>query len=361
LGFLLDAAVKQRASDLHVSVGFPPALRVRGRLGPIEGAPPLAAEDVRALLESSLNPRQMEKYEFDKEIDFSHHHRIGDGEWAYFRGCAFYERGQMAVAFRRITQHIPSLEELKLPPVLKKICQKRKGLFLVTGTTRTGKSSTLAALVNEMNMTRRDHIITIEDPVEYIHRSQKCMIHQREIGRDADSFAEAARSALRQDPDVLCIGELRDLETIAVAITAAETGHFVLGTLHTLNAALSIDRLIDVFPHEQQGQVRFQLASSLIGICSQQLIPGNNGQLLCAVEILVATDAVRACVQEGKTFLLRDLIQTGQSEGMLTMEQALARFVKNEVLSWKTAMDYTYEPQELNYLLQKPASPPEQA
>ncbi|MBQ7264383.1 MAG: PilT/PilU family type 4a pilus ATPase, partial [Synergistaceae bacterium] len=251
------------------------------------------------------------------------------------------------------------IEELGLPVTLKEIAQSRHGLFLVTGATGHGKSTTLAAMVKEINCTRSDHIITIENPIEYVHQLMLCMIHQREVGTNTESFAEALKSALRQDPDVILIGELRDLETIASAITAAETGHFVLGTLHTQDASQSIDRLIDVFPPHQQQQIRVQLASVLIGICSQQLIPMRGGGRLCATELLVANAAVRNNIREGKTNQIRTIIQTGSSLGMHTMEQCLTAFVRADVLSKDNAMRYAYDPAELARMLEQISIPPQ--
>jgi twitching motility protein PilT len=270
----------------------------------------------------------------------------------------YFSLRKMSAAFRLIPMEVRSISELGLPIMLKDICKRHRGLFLVTGPTGHGKSTTLAALINEMNNTRDDHIITIEDPVEFVHKSKKCLVNQREIGADTESFAVGLRHALRHDPDILLIGELRDLETIATAITASETGHLVLGTLHTQDAAQSIDRLIDVFPHTHQEQVRIQLAMVLVGICSQQLIPVGTelgGGRICATELLIANPAIRNCIREGKTSQIKTLIQTGVNVGMQTMEQTLASFVHSGKLPLDTAMAYAYDPKELQRIM-RPAS-----
>lgn len=351
---LLNDVVLKNASDLHIGVGVPPVIRIDGTLRYVEGGGiPTGLDIERALLEV-MNMGRLEVFKEEKELDFSFTHTGPDGIEARFRGNCFFEAHGMAAAFRLIPTYIRSVDELNLPLVLKEIVRKRRGLFLVTGPTGHGKSTTLAALIREINMTRFDHIITIEDPIEYVHRSERCLIHQREIGTDTSSFAEGLRRALRQDPDVILIGELRDLETIAAAITAAETGHLVLGTLHTQDAAQSVDRLIDVFPPHQQTQIRVQLGSVLLGICSQQLIPkGETGGRLCATELLIANPAVRNCIREGKGSQIRTLIQTAANIGMHTMEQRLSEFVKNGSLSLDAAMTYAYDPQDLQRILTK--------
>jgi twitching motility protein PilT len=349
---LLGDVIKKDASDLHISVGVPAAMRIDGELIYINETGKLTPEEVENALKGVLSPEQMEQYLNSNEMDFSFTYQGTDTE-ARFRGNAYYESRNMAAAFRLIPVNIRSIDDLSLPPVLKEISRKRRGLFLVTGPTGHGKSTTLASIINEINKTRYDHIITIEDPVEYIYRSDKCLVHQREIGSDTNSFAEGLRRALRQDPDVLLIGELRDLDTIGAAITASETGHLVFGTLHTQDASQSIDRLIDVFPPHQQTQIRVQLASVLIGICSQQLIPKANGGRVCATEILIANPAVRNCIREGKTNQIKTLIQTGVSVGMRTMEQSLAGFVKSGALTMETALTFAYDPKDLQRLVQE--------
>ena len=351
---LLSDVILQNASDLHVGVGVPPMMRIDGTLRNVEGVGiPTGLDIERALLEV-MHKDRLEAFKEENELDFSFSYTGPDGIEARFRGNCFHEAHGVAAAFRLFPANIRSVEELYLPVVLKDVVRKRRGLFLVTGPTGHGKSTTLAALINEINATRSDHIITIEDPIEYVHRSKQCLIHQREIGTDTASFAEGLRRALRQDPDVILIGELRDLETIAAAVTAAETGHLVLGTLHTQDAAQSLDRLIDVFPPHQQQQIRVQLASVLLGICSQQLIPrGELGGRVCATELLLANPAVRNCIREGKSSQIRTLIQTGANIGMHTMEQKLAEFVRDGRLPLDAALAYAYDPQDLQRILAK--------
>ncbi|MDR2179534.1 MAG: type IV pilus twitching motility protein PilT [Synergistaceae bacterium] len=351
---LLGEVIRRNASDLHISVGVPPAMRVDGGLQYVEEVGPLTGYDVDQALQTILTSEQMEKYKSSNELDFSFSYKaLGDLE-ARFRGNAYFESRNMAAAFRLIPLNIRSIDDLSLPPVLKEISKRRRGLFLVTGPTGHGKSTTLAAILNEINNTRYDHIITIEDPIEYVYRSSKCLVHQREIGSDTESFSEGLRRALRQDPDVLLIGELRDLDTISAAITASETGHLVFGTLHTQDAAQSIDRIIDVFPPHHQTQIRIQLSTVLTGICSQQLIPKgkeSGGGRICSTELLIANPAVRNCIREGKTNQIKTLIQTGVNVGMHTMEQSLAAFVKNKILSLDAALTYAYDPKDLQRIL----------
>jgi twitching motility protein PilT len=333
---------------------MPPAMRIDGELEYIEESGVWTASDVVQALQSVLTSAQMDKYKETNEMDFSFAYKGADGAEARFRGNAFFESRKMAAAFRLIPINIRSIDDLKLPPVLKEISKKRRGLFLVTGPTGHGKSTTLASILNEINNTRYDHIITIEDPVEFVYKSKKCLVHQREIGADTESFSEGLRRALRQDPAVLLIGELRDLETVGAAITASETGHYVFGTLHTQDAAQSIDRLIDVFPPHQQTQVRVQLATVLVGICSQQLVPRGEaagGGRVCSTELLIANPAVRNCIREGKTSQIKTLIQSGLNIGMHTMEQSLATYVKSNMLPLDAALNYAYDPKELQRLL----------
>jgi twitching motility protein PilT len=345
-GFLLEGAIRKGASDVHLCVGVPPLLRIDGGLRPFGEFPPLTERDVEELLESVLTRRQMEKYKSSNELDFSYFYE-GEAGRAHFRGNAFYGIRKMAAVFRRIPIQIPSLDDLGLPPVLKAVSRKRRGLFLVTGATGSGKSTTLAAMMNEINTTRGGHIITIEDPLEYVYQSDKSLIHQREISLDTDSFLTGLRSALRQDPDILLIGEMRDRETIGAALSASEMGHTIFSTLHTLDSVQAIDRIIDVFPHEQMTQIRVQLAASLLGICSQQLIPKRGGGRICATEILIATPGIRNCIFEGKTPQIRGLLQVGMPQGMHTMEQDLARLVMEGRLSAGEAMKYAYDPRDL--------------
>ena len=345
---LLDDVIARKASDLHIGVGMAPAMRIDGVLSSVQGLDPMTFEEVERAFLEVLSEDRYRQFAALGELDFSFAHMSAAGNEARFRGNCYREMHGMSAAFRLIPTKILSIDDLRLPEVLRDMAHKRRGLFLVTGPTGHGKSTTLAAVINEINATRQEHIITIEDPIEFVHRPKLCVIHQREVGTDTASFAEALKRALREDPDVILIGELRDLETIASAITAAETGHFVLGTLHTQDASQSIDRLIDVFPPHQQQQIRIQLASVLVGICSQQLIPKNGGGRVCATEILVANSAVRNNIREGKTNQIRTLIQTGATLGMHTMEQCLADCVLSGSLTRETAMTYAYNPLELD-------------
>jgi twitching motility protein PilT len=350
LSLLLEDAIRKNVSDVHFCVGLPPLMRIDGELRALGGALPLAERDIEDMLGNILTLKQMKKYKASNELDFSYFFE-GAGGQAYFRGNAFYGTRRMSAVFRRIPLEIPSLDELNLPPVLKTISQKRRGLFLVTGVTGSGKSTTLAAILNEINRTRNAHIITIEDPLEYVYRSDRSLIHQREVTLDTDSFSAGLKSALRQDPDILLIGEMRDRETIGAALSASEMGHMIFSTLHTLSAAQAVDRIIDVFPPGQAAQIRVQLAASLTGICSQQLIPQKGGGRVCATEILAATPGIRNCILEGKTHQIRALLQTGNSEGMHTMEQDLARLVREDRLSADEALKYAYDLKDLKRIL----------
>ncbi|MFA7621602.1 MAG: type IV pilus twitching motility protein PilT [Aminobacteriaceae bacterium] len=348
---LLARAGELGASDLHLSEGIKPGFRVDGIITMHPDYSHITAEDMEGVLESLLMPPEIARFKKNKEHDFSFTYRSPAGEEARFRGNVYYESGRMGIALRQIPIRIRTLEELNLPSVLSQIAELRRGLFLVTGPTGHGKSSTLAALIQMINETRREHIITIEDPIEYIFKSKECIVHQRHVGIDTDNFAEALKRALRQDPDVILIGEMRDLETVAAAITAAETGHLVLATLHTQDAAQSIDRIIDVFPPHQQQQIRIQLASIIVGVCSQQLIPLPDSGRIVATEILLANPAVRNCIKEGKTNQIKTLIQTGTNIGMRTMEQSLSDLVKGGVMPFETAMTYAYDPKDLQRIL----------
>lgn len=338
---LLEEAAARGASDLHIGAGMAPAIRVDGELTFLEGEP-LTPEEAEALIRQALTPEQFQRLQSQGALDFS----LTQGD-ARFRGNAFREMRGLSAALRLVPARIRSLEELGLPPVLRGVAQRRRGLFLVTGPAGQGKSATLAALVDEINRTRRAHVITIEDPIEYVHAPIRCVIHQREAGPGM-RFADLLRSALRQDPDVILIGELRDLETISTAITAAATGHLVLGTLHTQDAAQSIERLIGAFPAQQQAQIRGQLALVLAGVCSQQLIPRARGGRVCASEILIATPAVRSCIREGREGQIQALIQTGAAFGMRTMEQCLTALVREGIITEDEALTWAYNPAELS-------------
>jgi twitching motility protein PilT len=344
---LLEEVIKKKASDLHLQVGLPPMLRIDGKLAPITGADSLNDEAVEKLVFAILDEDQKQILLKDKEFDFS----FAFGDLGRFRVNAFHERGNLAAALRLITNDILTIEQLGLPPIVSKFADYARGLVLVTGPTGSGKSTTLAAMIHKINIERADHIITIEDPIEYTHKSKKSVIVQREVHYDTYSFSAALRSALREDPDVVLIGEMRDLETIASAITIAETGHLVFATLHTNSAAQSIDRMVDVFPPHQQPQIRSQLSNILMAICSQRLIPAVGGGRIAAAEILVATPAVRNIIREGKTHQLEAVIQTGSEHGMQSMDKTLVNLVHSGGISYEEARNYAVDLDELDRLM----------
>ena len=344
---LLDECVRRNASDLHIQFGLPPILRIDGALVPIAGLPALTDEMLKQLIFATLDNDQREMYLKDKEFDYS----FAFGDIARFRVNAFHERGRMAAAFRLIPNQIKSINDLGLPAVIESFATFPRGLVLVTGPTGSGKSTTLAALVDKINREKAVHIVTIEDPIEFTHKSKHSVVVQREVHYDTFSFGAALRSALREDPDVVLIGEMRDLETIQAAITIAETGHLVFATLHTNSAAQSIDRMIDVFPAHQQPQIRSQLANILMAICSQRLVPAIGGGRVCAAEIMVANPAIRALIREGKTFQIDTAIQTGAEQGMQTMDRTLASLVHTGVITYDSAREYAVDVNELERLM----------
>lgn len=344
---LLEEVVKKKASDLHLQVGLPPIIRVNGTLTPIPGADVLSDEAVETLIFAILDEDQKQILLKDKEFDFS----FAFGDLGRFRVNAFHERGNLAAALRLITNEILTIEQLGLPPIVNKFADYPRGLVLVTGPTGSGKSTTLAAMINKINNERAAHIITIEDPIEYTHRSKKSIIVQREVHYDTYSFSAALRSALREDPDVVLIGEMRDLETIASAITIAETGHLVFATLHTNSASQSIDRMIDVFPPHQQPQIRAQLSNILMAIVSQRLVPAIGGGRVAAAEVLVATPAVRNIIREGKTHQLEAVIQTGAEFGMQSMDKTLVNLIHNGTISYDDARMVAVDQDELDRLM----------
>ena len=344
---LLEEVVKKKASDLHLQVGLPPMLRVDGSLAPISGADVLTEETIEVLIFAILDEDQKQILLKDKEFDFS----FAFGDLGRFRVNAFHERGNLAAALRLIPNEILTIEQLGLPPIVNKFADYPRGLVLVTGPTGSGKSTTLAAMIHKINNERAAHIITIEDPIEYTHSSKQSVIVQREVHYDTYSFNAALRSALREDPDIVLIGEMRDLETIASAITIAETGHLVLATLHTNSAAQSIDRMVDVFPPHQQPQIRAQLSNILMAICSQRLIPAIGGGRVAAAEILVATAAVRNIIREGKTHQLEAVIQTGGEYGMQSMDKTLVGLVHNGVITYDEARNYAVDLDEIDKLM----------
>jgi len=347
---LLEQMIELDASDLHLTVGTAPAFRIRGRLAPMDDAEMLDPETTRQAIYSVLTSEQQKQLELDRQIDFAY----SLPGVARFRVNAFFQRGSVGAAFRLVPGEIRTLDELGLPPVLHTLAEKPRGLVLVTGPTGSGKSTTLAAIVDEINKTRHDHILTIEDPIEFLHRHQGCIVNQREIGTDARSFAEGLRAALRQDPDVILVGEMRDLETISTALTAAETGHLVFGTLHTQTASSTIDRVIDVFPPSQQQQVRIMIANSLQGVVTQALLPTADGSgRVAALEILLPDDAVRNLIRQAKVEQLYTVMQTSSSRGMQTMEQALADLVLRQVVDYDEALARTTRVEQLLGVLER--------
>jgi twitching motility protein PilT len=344
---LLQEVINQRASDLHLQVGLPPMLRVDGALGPIANTTVLNAEMVEKLVFSILDQDQQQILMKDKEFDFS----FAFGDLGRFRVNAFHERGNLAAALRLIPNDIPSIAELGLPAIVDKFSDYPRGLVLVTGPTGSGKSTTLAALVDKINSEKAVHIITIEDPIEFTHKSRKSVIVQREVHYDTYSFNAALRSALREDPDVVLIGEMRDLETISAAITIAETGHLVFATLHTNSASQSIDRMVNVFPPHQQPQIKAQLANILMAICSQRLIPAIGGGRLAAAEVLIANSAVRNIIREGKSHQLDSVIQTSSQEGMQSMDRTLVGLVQSGQITYDEAKNFAVDIQDFERMM----------
>jgi twitching motility protein PilT len=347
---LLEQVVLRGASDLHVTVGTEPVVRVNGRLHRMEEFARLAPEDTQRMLYRILSTEQQKQFEVRRQIDISY----AIPGVARFRVNVYFQRESLGAAFRLIPAELKTLDDLALPQVLKEFAKKPRGLVLVTGPTGSGKSTTLAAVVDEINRTRDDHIMTIEDPIEFLHRHKRCIVNQREIGPDAQSFAEALRGALRQDPDVILLGEMRDLETIATALTAAETGHLVFATLHTQDAPSTVDRLIDVFPAEQQEQVRVQIASTLQGIVAQTLLPTIDGLgRVAALEILLPDDAVRNLIRQAKVEQIYSVMQMQTARGMQTLEQSLADLVIRGKVAKEVALARSSRPDQLLGLLKR--------
>jgi twitching motility protein PilT len=345
---VLTRMAEERASDVHLSPGFPPAMRVRGRIVPLEEYGQLMPQQTRDTVYSLLNDDQRKRFESHKQLDLAY----AVPGVARFRVNCFFQRGSISAAFRRIPHEIPQLEDLGLPAVLEDFCRKPRGFVLVTGPTGSGKSTSLAAMMDIINREREEHILTIEDPIEFLHNHKRCVVNQREIGADAEDFSLALKSALREDPDVILVGEMRDLETMATALTAAETGHLVFATLHTQSTAQTIDRIIDIFPAEQQSQVRMQLSIGLQGIVTQQLLPTADGAgRVVACEVLVPTPAVRNLIREGKTHQIYSAIQTSGSIGMQTMDAHLAQLVRMGRITRKLAEQRAAVPEELKRLL----------
>ncbi len=344
---LLEDVIRKRASDLHLQVGLPPMLRIDGSLTPIGGFQPLTEETIEKLVFAILDEDQQQILMKDKEFDFS----FAFGDLGRFRVNAFHERGNLAAALRLIPNNILTIEQLGMPSVVNNFANYPRGLVLVTGPTGSGKSTTLAAIIDKINTEKAHHIITIENPIEFTHKSKKSVLVQREVHYDTYSFSAALRSSLRQDPDVVLIGEMRDLETISAAITIAETGHLVFATLHTNSAAQSIDRMIDVFPPHQQPQVRAQLANILMAICSQRLVPMIGGGRAVAAEILVATPAVRNIIREGKSHQLDAVIQTGADQGMQSMDKTLVGLVQAGSVTYEEARNFAVDLTEFDRMM----------
>ncbi len=348
---LMEEVIERGGSDLHVSAGLPPYIRISGHLTPTDH-PPLTSESCQRLIFSMLNNNQRKNLEQTWELDCSY----GIKGLARFRVNVYKDRGTYAACLRALSSKIPTLETLGLPDVVREMSEKPRGLVLVTGPTGSGKSTTLASMINNINLTRAEHILTIEDPIEFVYEPVKSLIHQRQLGEDTKSFSNALRAALREDPDVVLVGEMRDLETISLAISAAETGHLVFATLHTSSASQTVDRVVDVFPPEQQQQVRVQLSNSLVAVFSQTLVakknprPGEFGRCL-AQEIMIVTPAIANLIREGKTAQIYSAIQTGGRLGMQTLEKVLADMYKNGTISFETAISKSSKPDELQRLI----------
>jgi len=341
---LLDEMIKRGASDLHITAGEKPKIRIDGRLIDATGVDPLTARDTLQIAYSILTDAQKKRFEQDDELDFS----FGIQNLSRFRGNVFKQRGCVSMAIRQIPFSIKGFDDLGLPSIIAKFAEKPRGLVLVTGPTGSGKSTTLAAMIDKINREERGHILTVEDPIEFVHKHQGCIVNQREIGADTKSFAAALKYALRQDPDVVLIGEMRDLETISAALTIAETGHLAFATLHTNSAAETINRIIDVFPSNQQSQVRAQLAFVLEGVITQTLVPRASGRgRVCACEIMVSTAAIRACIRDDKVHQIYSIMQAGKKYGMQTLNDALYQHVIQGNIKLDEAMQHSSDPNEL--------------
>ncbi len=348
---LMEQMVEMGGSDMHLSAGLPPYFRISGKLTPI-GDEPLTADQCQRLIFSMLNNTQRKNLEQNWELDCSY----GVRGLARFRVNVYKDRGTYAACLRALSSKIPNFDKLGLPDVVKEMAEKPRGMVLVTGPTGSGKTTTLAAMIDMINRTRAEHILTVEDPIEFVYEPVKSLIHQRQLGEDTKSFGNALKAALREDPDIILVGEMRDLETIHLAISAAETGHLVFGTLHTSSASQTVDRMIDVFPAEKQTQVRVQLSNSLVAVFSQTLVskqnvkPGEYGRVM-AQEIMVITPAISNLIREGKTSQIYSAIQTGAKLGMQTLEKALADLYKAGTISFEAAMSKTSKPEELQRLI----------
>jgi len=347
LDAIIDLILQEKASDLHLSVGSHPMIRVSGTLIPLLKKPILNQHDLSSFVKLLMRKDQYDKYLTFTEVDFSYE----NAEGVRFRGNAFFQRGEMAVALRLIPNVIMNYDELGLPPILESFTNRAQGFFLCVGPVGQGKSTTLSAMINAINRNRADHIVTIEDPIEYIYHEEKALIDQREIGIDSKSFETALNAAFRQDVDVILVGEMRNRETIEAAVTAAETGHLVYSTLHTNDAAQTINRIVDTFPGDQQAQIRVQLASSLIGIFSQRLIPKIDGGLVPAYELLINNSAVSNLIRENRVHEIPSVIETGLEQGMIDMNRSLARLVQNGIITVENAFTYSNNPKGLERLI----------
>ena len=352
---LMEQVVESGGSDLHLSAGLPPYIRISGKLTPTEHEP-MTAEQCQRLIFQMLNNTQRKTLEQNWELDCSY----GVKGLARFRVNVYKDRGTYASCLRALSSKIPDMDVLGLPDIVREMSEKPRGLVLVTGPTGSGKSTTLASMINNINMTRAEHILTVEDPIEFVYEPIKSLIHQRQVGEDTKSFANALKAALREDPDVILVGEMRDLETIQLAISAAETGHLVFGTLHTSSAAQTVDRMVDVFPPDQQQQIRIQMSNSLVAVFSQTLVakkdpkPGEFGRIM-AQEIMIVTPAISNLMREGKTSQIYSAIQTGGKLGMQTLEKVLADMYKAGKISFEAAMSKTSKTDELQRLIGNPA------
>jgi twitching motility protein PilT len=345
---VLATVAHRQASDLHLTAGAQPMIREKGRVSPMEGFPKLTPQQTREVVYGILSEDQRKRFETARQLDFAY----AIPNVARFRVNCYLQRGSVAAAFRLVPQGIPALDDLGVPPILREFTRKPRGFILVTGPTGSGKSTTLAAMIDVINREREDHILTIEDPIEFLHQHKRSIVNQREIGSDADSFGLGLRAALRQDPDVILVGEMRDMETVATALTAAETGHLVFATLHTQSTAQTVDRIIDVFPPEQQAQVRTQLSVALQGVVTQQLLPTADGQgRVVACEVLVPNPAVRNLIRESKTHQIYSAIQTAGSIGMQTMDADLVRLVRAGKITPELAEQRASVPEELRRLM----------
>lgn len=344
---ILELCVQYQASDLHLLVGVPPMLRLNGSLLLVPDTKALTPETVESMVNSILTTEQRELVKVDRELDFS----LASTGGARFRVNVYYEKGNLAAALRYIPSQIRTLEELHLPPALAEFTQLKQGLVLVTGPTGHGKSTTLAAMIERINQERGEHIVTIEDPIEYVYQPKKSVISQRELHADTHSWQVALKSVLREDPNVVLIGEMRDYETMEAALTIAETGHLVFGTLHTNSAAQTIDRVVDVFPEREQAQIRGQLSLTLSAIVSQRLIPSEDGGRVAICELLMANAAVRSLIRDGKTHMLANVMQTSSDMGMRTLEMALAESYKAKLISLPVAREYALNVDEFNRLV----------